>query len=1186
MALTVEQKRKLHKLSISNEGLFSDEKNLKGTLNPTIVIGIGGLGCMTLDILKKKLIMNIDDIPNVKLLAIDSDENDLYSYEFLNEGETLSLFDPNISRILCDDGRNIPLKFDKDILRELHGVKIDNNGTHGRKQLGRIILWCGSAYHKLKTKLSKMIASAETALSETQRLRQAKVEIILIAGVSGGTGGGTLIDIAYLVHRIMAETHRYNYSCSAYMYTPDVQFSELGKISPEYKEHLKRNGYETMKEIDYYMNLVNSHGVYSIGTCYGNSYKAKCNIFTDCTIVTGNMQTQQSVVSKLTDALVDYLSDSEIHSKQTIFESNRITVSEAWRNTVTNDAAQFPKEVNYSFRLLDYSVVSVSTDEFRTYFIGKAFQALFEKLTHIDKVDGDMVQSVLSRAHLKDEGTMLRYARSTVGGIVDMSEILQPNEYPSKSSVRDCTDMTYELYEQYAKMEAEMISAPPVKERLKQEAISIIRSQIDDIGKMYGPYFVVELITHIIGRLNNLSELLVEQADKQRDFATCEETKEVLRKFRDAATRILAGSSRMKSYVDFNREIAVSAIINTTFYNTLSIVVQEITDELARRDKKIWEFHTDMLTEISTILEKDVREIIDTQKNENRIEYSIYSLSEDRSEKIRRYLEALADSQAVDFLFKSFKETFNWSGAERFEINATDSSVLLAEIRAIFTGLVREFIGTDIIEKFVTVAYSPNQLYADDIDYIWVNNGIEKDRALKSAAMEIFRFLNMNNNFMEGVDSAFQEKRLINTRTIVTLANAPQLSKELSVLCDESQYYCSKIRSKILNKYVFLRNIWNVSLYMIREFWEYEQENYGTQDIYIGEYYNQNDGTTKLPTIKEVLTLNFSKNGRNKLLHVMAGDICDIIDSIDLLVCPAFKNNYSPSPETLIGALYCEKNISVYGLSENPELDLRNVGCWLSKETGTNFSRIACVEILPQELDYYASDTTEKLLRSTFSNLHFLLEHACIDGISVRNIVMPILGVGNQMIDINYIAPVLLSRMRQALESFDQLTDIYIYERNPDKAMKLSDILSHILESDLKESPDVFISYSSKQDVLAHRIFNTLSQKGISCWIAPDSIPPGSSYIDEISEGLGITQLTVLVLTPDAEKSRWVKKEIGASIGAGHIIIPFQNKPYQIGKEFRFLLDGEQILEAWREPGDALAVLAEHVSRKLVPKEK
>ena len=35
---------------------------------------------MTLDILKKKLIMNIDDIPNVKLLAIDSDENDLYSF--------------------------------------------------------------------------------------------------------------------------------------------------------------------------------------------------------------------------------------------------------------------------------------------------------------------------------------------------------------------------------------------------------------------------------------------------------------------------------------------------------------------------------------------------------------------------------------------------------------------------------------------------------------------------------------------------------------------------------------------------------------------------------------------------------------------------------------------------------------------------------------------------------------------------------------------------------------------------------------------------------------------------------------------------------------------------------------------------------------------------------------------------
>ena len=160
-------------------------------------------------------------------------------------------------------------------------------------------------------------------------------------------------------------------------------------------------------------------------------------------------------------------------------------------------------------------------------------------------------------------------------------------------------------------------------------------------------------------------------------------------------------------------------------------------------------------------------------------------------------------------------------------------------------------------------------------------------------------------------------------------------------------------------------------------------------------------------------------------------------------------------------------------------------------------------------------------------------------------------------------------------------TKDYIYDRKSTKALLLSRILSGILENSGKDAPDIFISYSSRQDVLAHEICTALTRKGISCWIAPESIPAGSNYISEIAEGLGVTRLTVLVLTPDAERSRWVKKEMGASVGAGHIIIPFQKEPYKIGKDFMFLLEGEQIFEAWKEPGDALSALAECVYQKL-----
>ena len=340
-------------------------------------------------------------------------------------------------------------------------------------------------------------------------------------------------------------------------------------------------------------------------------------------------------------------------------------------------------------------------------------------------------------------------------------------------------------------------------------------------------------------------------------------------------------------------------------------------------------------------------------------------------------------------------------------------------------------------------------------------------------------------------------------------------------------------------------------------------------------------GDWKEYAVWEILTLDYSKGADEKRIHLVVGDICDFAEPVDLLVCSAFKRDYLPLPRTLIGALSIQKGISVETLAQNPELDMRDMGCWISKETGTCFSRIACVELLSLQERGDQTRATDKLLKSTFTTLRFLCEQADIREIPLRNMVMPVLGTGSQRIDINYVAPALLSQACQILTVVEQLKDIYIVERNPEKAMYFSKLLSSIHNQNAKKTPDVFISYSSKQEKRAHEIYRLLMATGVSCWIAPEDISPGSSYIEEISEGIGTTRLTILVLTPDAENSRWVQKEVGATIGAGHILIPYQEKPYEIGSKFRFLLDGEQIFEAWKQKGDPLKLLREHVIQKL-----
>ena len=330
----------------------------------------------------------------------------------------------------------------------------------------------------------------------------------------------------------------------------------------------------------------------------------------------------------------------------------------------------------------------------------------------------------------------------------------------------------------------------------------------------------------------------------------------------------------------------------------------------------------------------------------------------------------------------------------------------------------------------------------------------------------------------------------------------------------------------------------------------------------------------------EILTMSFKKNGKIKKIHLMSGNICDIEEPVDVVVCSAWKGGYRPTPSTLIGALYDEKGIDVRALSKHPEIDLRSAGSWLSEKTGKNFSRIACVELLSLG-EKYDHKQTDKLLWPAFSALAFLCEQAAYRGILIRNIVMPILGTGKQNIDINYIAPVLYSQMQNALESVDELTDIFIYDKNPRKIERFSEILSRIYNKSSAQAPDVFISYSSKQTDLAHQIFESLTNRGVSCWIAPESISPGSDYVNDIAIGLGTTKLTVLVLTQDAEQSRWVQKEIKATISSDHMLIPFQKDPYVISCSFDFMLQGEQILEAWKQSGDVMEILADAVINKL-----
>jgi formylglycine-generating enzyme required for sulfatase activity len=81
-----------------------------------------------------------------------------------------------------------------------------------------------------------------------------------------------------------------------------------------------------------------------------------------------------------------------------------------------------------------------------------------------------------------------------------------------------------------------------------------------------------------------------------------------------------------------------------------------------------------------------------------------------------------------------------------------------------------------------------------------------------------------------------------------------------------------------------------------------------------------------------------------------------------------------------------------------------------------------------------------------------------------------------------------------------------------------------------RDPQQVFISHAHQDTEFAHRLATDLRTRGRRVWIAPDSIWPGEKWAEAIDRGLDECGVFVLVLTPSAVSSGWVKAETYAAI--------------------------------------------------------
>jgi hypothetical protein len=78
---------------------------------------------------------------------------------------------------------------------------------------------------------------------------------------------------------------------------------------------------------------------------------------------------------------------------------------------------------------------------------------------------------------------------------------------------------------------------------------------------------------------------------------------------------------------------------------------------------------------------------------------------------------------------------------------------------------------------------------------------------------------------------------------------------------------------------------------------------------------------------------------------------------------------------------------------------------------------------------------------------------------------------------------------------------------------------------------NIFLSYSSEDADLAHRIAEGLRREGLNVWLAEEEIFPGDNWAEHISRALTECDAMVALITPHTGQSGNVQRDMSYALG-------------------------------------------------------
>lgn len=634
-------------------GLVSELDRVAMVDEPTLIIGLGGTGADALlntkYVLHRKLKFPEGQSKPGRLayLAIDTDASDLEKKRVgdtrLSASETCDITEMNLKAFMNNHSM-ITKPYLRDWLSNGIPPLAVAYGAGGIRQYGRFMLLskADEVAAKIRSAVSQIWAAGKENGAAFNSVTDS-VNVYILAGISGGTGSGTFLDVAYMVREIVTRKMgmHMHLRLRGVIFMPEVNLCKIK--SEEVKRYLPVNGYAALKELDFWMNPERGR---NFKQQYTDELKVDTNEipFDMCFMVSPNgQQTDDYTTCMQTtgEALLNILSGTELPEAEG--EKKDSGSSEQGFESYINNLVSMlphvkkPYAGNYIFSAMGMDERRLQLDQMTTYiayYLLQQVQGLFERKPLKEEVAGFCKKLML------DERSMERLFNQQLNvrplpNVKDLESFREAISDYNRTQVLDQTLLEQEL-DMWAK-QCEIYYTKK-KDAMVAERAEAVAQEIEKLfaDQEVGPFFahrmlhnpavgapdVLKVIDDAIAKLE--TELLTAESQRELKEANARKAKESARKSRFVP--LMAGAK----YDDFVE--AVFDLYNHERYTRFAQILRKVYKELHARivdyNNMIVGKFVSLLNALTEVFRANSNIIADVRRDGNTHNWNVFNFAD------------------------------------------------------------------------------------------------------------------------------------------------------------------------------------------------------------------------------------------------------------------------------------------------------------------------------------------------------------------------------------------------------------------------------------------------------------------------------------------------------------------------------------------------------------------------------